>query len=172
MGVGELENHYQGLRVAAPNSHGYTEVVLFVSIDSYSRDVEDGRGIAMIKRLSFPEWKGVEKMILKFIDGRLADYTILYTAGEPDWRSADEFATSLSALLNLPRSWKKQGDSVRVLKCGDINISATVERYSGSSGGILQVRDLNAFRLLQSRVEAGDRQRAEDEEKKRRVFKP
>jgi hypothetical protein len=74
MSVGELENHYQGLRLAAPNAGGFSEVVLFVSIDSSARDVDMGRGIAIIKRSSFPEWEGVEEMILKFVAGRLAEY--------------------------------------------------------------------------------------------------
>lgn len=168
----ELEAHYRGMRIPTQNSHGYTEIILFVSIESNVRDVDDRRGVAIIKRSSFSEWAGVEKMVLKFMDGKLADLTIHYTAGQPDWRSADEFAASLSAALNLPKGWRKWGDQVRIFECTGFKITAKVEQYSGASGGILQITDLNAIKLLESRAANSERRRMEAEDKKKREFKP
>lgn len=173
MSVEELEAHYKGLRVPLPNPNGYTEVVLFVEITKSKPDVSPGRGIAMIKRQSFPEWVGVEKMVLSFLDGRLSDFTILYTAGEPDWRSSEEFAASVTASFVIPlKSWKKWGVYATYLECAGFRIEAKVENYAGHNGGILRATDTSASALLQSRRE-GVKQREEDEaERRKRVFKP
>jgi len=173
MPVGELEAHYEGMRVPLPNSNGYTEVVLFVEIDEGKPAVGPGRGIAMIKRQSFPEWAGVEKMIISFVDGRLADYTIQYTAGDPDWRSPEEFATSMTASFGIPlKSWKKWGAYAMHLECAGFKVEATVENYAGHNAGILRVTDTNALALLQSRSEGVKRREEDEAERRRRVFKP
>lgn len=173
MSVEELEARYKGLRVPLPNSNGYAEVVLFVEVTESKPDVSPGRGIAVIKRQSFPEWVGVEKMILSFVDARLSDFTILYTAGEPDWRSSEEFAASVTASFGIPlKSWKKWGVYAMYLECAGFRVEAKVENYAGHNGGILRVTDTSASALLQSRHE-GVRQREEEEaERRKRVFKP
>jgi hypothetical protein len=132
MPVEELESHYKGMRVPLPDSNGYTEIVLFVEIGENMPDVSPGRGIAMIKRQRFPEWVGVEKMVLSFLDGRLADYTILYTAGDPDWRSSEEFAASVTSSFGIPlKMWKKWGAYAMYLECTGFRVAAKVENYSG-----------------------------------------
>lgn len=173
MPVEDLEARYKGMRVPLPNSNGYTEVVLFVEIEERKPDVAPGRGIAMIKRQSFPEWVGVEKMIISFVDGRLSGYTIQYTAGEPDWRGPEEFAASVTASFGIPlKSWKKWGASEMNLECAGFRVEATVENFAGHNAGILRVTDTNAQALLQSRRDGVKRREEDEAEQRRRVFKP
>lgn len=173
MPAADLEARYKGMKVPPPDSNGYAEIILFVVIDEWKPDVGPGRGIAMIKRQSFPEWVGVEKMMLSFVDGRLAGYTIQYTAGEPDWRAPEEFAASVSSSFGVPlKSWKRWGDTQMNLECAGFKAEVTVVKYSGHNGGVLRVIDANAQALRKSRGE-GVRRREEDEaERRRRVFKP
>jgi hypothetical protein len=173
MPVEELENRYKGMKVPLPNPNGYTEIVLFVEIGENIPNVSPGRGIAKIKRQSFPEWVGVEKMILSFVDGHLADYTILYTAGDPDWRSSEEFAASVTSSFGIPlKTWKKWGVYAMYLECSGFRVEAKVENYAGHNGGILQVTDTNALSLLKSRRDGIKLREKNDAERRKRIFKP
>src|SRR4051812_40330828 len=74
-------------------------------------DAFSGEGSAFVlDSARFPAFKGVRKIQMRFIDGRLAHLQITYD-DQIKWDSIDEFVDTISTNLKLPTQWQAPAES-------------------------------------------------------------
>jgi serine protease Do len=120
------------------------------------------------------DFESVRSVRLTLVDGRLAFIQVFYD-GSP-WRNVDEYLAQLSALLQLPGSWRPAaagGDwtGSRVIGCDGFKVIA------GRAGApYVELHDTAALKsLLQRGIELQARRRSaerEEQERRRQTFKP
>jgi hypothetical protein len=126
----------------------------------------------------FPAFKGVRKIQMRLIDGRLAYLQISY-GDEIKWESIDQFVDTISTTLKLPKEWQVPeesdgGDQQKELRCEGFVIAANTIGDSTyvHTGPELVLQDPAAWTAMSKRQnEIVDKAKREEEEK-RRTFKP
>ena len=130
----------------------------------------------VIDSTRFPIFKGVRKLQMRFIDGRLSYLQVTYD-DSIKWDSIEEFVDTVATNLKLPHDWKTPADSAggleKELRCEGFVLSAnTGDTSEVNSGPELILQDLAAWDAMSKRqTDIFDKaKRAEDE--KRKAFKP
>lgn len=75
-------------------------------------------------------FSGINQFNFTFIDDRLADYSVEYSAppNGPEWQNIDDWVVKLSSSFNLPElgNWRiEQGRGGLTLKCNDFQVRAS-----------------------------------------------
>jgi hypothetical protein len=165
MTVEQLSHKFKGIRIGAADRQGQQEV--FITFSPNPLSVRDGlvnlENSSIVSTVVYPDFEGVVKIGLAFMDEHLYSLTIHYP-GEVKWRNVDEFITTISGSLGLPTTaWVEDEDreNVRNLNCNKFQLRAKVEGHQAA----LLLFDPSAPLVLAAR-------KAEVEEKKRGIFKP
>jgi hypothetical protein len=125
----------------------------------------------------FPALKGVRKIQLRMIDGRLAGLQISYD-DEIKWESIDQFIETISPALKLPQAWQtpadSDGDSQKELRCEGFVIAAntTGDASDTHAGPELILQDLAAWDVMSKRQTDLTDKAKQAEDQKRKTFKP
>lgn len=132
----------------------------------------------IVDSAKFSTLKGVRRVQLRFMDGRLSFIQLAYD-DSINWDSADEFVETIAKSLNLPGTWNLPEDSdgsgrQRELRCegftlvGSVGTDATDTRIASQ----LSIEDLAASKIIAKRQEDLKEKAKRDEEAKRKNFKP
>jgi hypothetical protein len=126
----------------------------------------------------FPDLKGVRRMQIRFIDGRLSYLQIAYDDSSK-WESIDQFVEAISAKLNLPPQWQvpsdSEGDSQeKELRCEAFAISASLagDPTDTHTGPEITLEDLAAWNVMSKRQGDTNEKAKREEDEKRKAFKP
>ena len=155
------------LILMAPKDKGIQQDMAVGPNDGSAFVLESGR---------FPIFKGVRKVQMRFIDGRLSYLEVTYD-DSIKWDSIEEFVDTVATNLKLPKDWKTPADSDsgqgKELRCEGFVIAANMgDSAEINSGPELILEDLAAWEALSKRQNdiVDKAKRAEDE--KRKAFKP
>lgn len=126
----------------------------------------------------FPAFKGVRKMQMRFIDGRLSSFDISYDDAIK-WESVDQFVETIAATLKLPKEWRVPADSdgssqQKELRCDGFVISAntTGDPADVHAGPELILQDVAAWNAMSKRQNDVVEKTKRDEDERRKAFKP
>lgn len=124
----------------------------------------------------FATFKGVRRLQMRFIDGRLSHLEVIYD-DSIKWDSIEEFVDTIATNLKLPHDWKTPADSdgahEKELRCEGFVLAAnTGDTTEINSGPELVLQDLAAWEAMSKKQNdiVDKAKRAEDE--KRKAFKP
>lgn len=136
-------------------------------------DFQEARGTLGGLALRPQDFTGVSRLRLTFVDGRLAYLRVTYSR-EGAVSNPREFRAALSDSLNLAGKWRAAGsgdnwDQAHVVGCDGFKVMAGY-----LAGPYAELHDVEALRTLLGRVadEEGRARREDDEERRKRVFKP
>jgi len=126
----------------------------------------------------FPALKGVRRVRLQFTDARLSYMQLSYD-DSVKWNSIDEFVETVALKLSLPGEWKlptnNEGSSnQKELRCegfvitGELGADSTDTRIAAQ----LSVEDLVAAKSIEKRLSDLKEKAENDEDAKRKNFKP
>jgi hypothetical protein len=132
----------------------------------------------IVDSAKFSALKGVRRVRLQFMDGRLSFIQVAYD-DSIKWDTADEFVEMVAKTLNLSGVWNlpenAQGSGrERELRCqgfaltGNVGGDATDTRI----GAELSIEDLAASKIVAKRQEDLKEKAKRDEDAKRKNFKP
>ena len=137
----------------------------------------DGRSFT-VDSSRFPNLKGVRKIQLRFVDGRIA-YLLVGYDDSYKWDSVDEFAQTVSKNLGLPGEWRAPLDSDRLgkekeLRCEGFSFAAVIGGESTDSriGAQLSLEDTATTLIVEKRQKDREGKRKREEEERRKTFKP
>ena len=137
----------------------------------------EGRSFT-VNSSKFPDLKGVRKIQLRFVDGRLS-YVLLGYDDSFKWESVDEFAETVSKNLGLPGEWGVPLDSDRVsrekeLRCDGFLLGATIggDTTDTRTGAQLSVEDTATTQGIEKRQKDREEKKRRQEEERRKTFKP
>jgi hypothetical protein len=126
----------------------------------------------------FPALKGVRRIELRFIDGRLSFVLAAYD-DSIKWDNIDDFVSTVSKALSLPAEWQTPaevgGESTeKELRCDAFAISASVgtDPLDSRVGAQLTVADLAAWKALSKRQNDLTEKARREADEKRKGFKP
>jgi hypothetical protein len=125
----------------------------------------------------FPDLKGVRKIQLQFINGRISYVGVAYD-DSIKWETLDEFVRTVSKILNLPEEWQRPADSdsdrEKELRCSDFVLTADVggDPTDTRVAAHLILEDLAAIQALERRQKDLEEKAKRAEEEKRKTFKP
>lgn len=126
----------------------------------------------------FPNLKGVRKLQMRFIEGRLSYLQVTYD-DTIKWDSIEQFVESVTVSLKLPQKWKTPADSDHVseekeLRCEGFVLSANTIGDTGdlNSGPELILQDLAAWNAMSKRQNDLVEKAKREEDEKRKTFKP
>jgi hypothetical protein len=132
----------------------------------------------IIDSAKFPALKGVTKIELRFIDGRLSFVLVSYD-DSIKWNDIDDFVGTVSKTLSLPNEWQTPAEAggqntEKELRCDAFAISANVGADSSDSrvGAQLTLEDLAAWKALSKRQNDFQEKAKREEDEKRKTFKP
>lgn len=164
MSLDEVRKRVPKLQVRPPDQFGYTRVTI--------RPIQASGSL-----------KGVSGAVLDFLDGRLFFILMLYDNSTP-WQSAEQFVSRVGEALNLPNEWKAhpeihpyRGEALKSLGCGTYQFIAGFAVFDDyQKRPVVYWYDESADDVLSERIaEAAERERQkklQEEERKRRTFKP
>jgi hypothetical protein len=121
------------------------------------------------------ELSGVRKIMLGFLDGRLAYFRVTYDSREAPL-TPEQFRSTLSSSLALPGRWRRvdgtgEWESLFTVGCQGFSVVAGYE-----VGPYVELHDTGAIDLLLRRREEGKlrrlRETEEEKQRRRKVFKP
>lgn len=124
----------------------------------------------------FPAFKGVRKVQMRFIDGRLSYLEVDYD-DSIKWDSIEQFVVTVATNLKLPQDWKtpanSDGGQEKELRCEGFVLTAnTGDSGELNSGPQLILQDLAAWDAMSKRqTDIVEKAKREDDEK-RKAFKP
>ena len=137
----------------------------------------DGRSFT-VDSSRFPNLKGVRKIQLRFVDGRIA-YLLVGYDDSYKWDSVDEFAQTVSKNLGLPGEWRAPLDSDRLgkekeLRCEGFSFAAVIGGESTDSriGAQLSLEDTATTQVVEKRQKDREEKKRREEEERRKTFKP
>jgi hypothetical protein len=143
-------------------------------VQSFSAaDPAEGR-LFMIDNSKFPDLKGVRKVQLHFLDGRISYIQIGYDDAIK-WNNVDEFAQTISKTLGLPGQWGEGSDSEgKKLQCDGFQLTATLvtDLSDPHLGPQLSVEDRAAPKMIEKREKDQEEKTRRQEEERRKTFKP
>jgi hypothetical protein len=126
----------------------------------------------------FPDLKGVRRIQLRFVDGRIA-YVLLGYDDSFKWNSVDEFTQTVSKNLGLPGDWRAPLDSDRVgkekeLRCEGFLIAAAIGGDMSDSriAAQLSLEDTAVTQMVEKRQKDLEEKKKRAEEERRKTFKP
>jgi len=126
----------------------------------------------------FPDLKGVRRLQMRFIDGRLSHLQISYDDASK-WESIDQFVEAISTKLNLPAQWQLPADSPgegeeKELRCDAFVISASLmaDPIDTHAGPEIVLADVAAWNAMSKRQNDTVEKAKREEEEKRKAFKP
>jgi len=126
----------------------------------------------------FPALKGVRRIELRFIDGRLSFVLAAYD-DSIKWDNIDDFVSTVSKTLSLPAEWQTPaaagGESTeKELRCDAFAISASVgtDPLDSRVGAQLTLEDLAAWKALSKRQNDLTEKAKREADEKRKGFKP
>jgi len=126
----------------------------------------------------FSALKGVRRIRLRFVDGRLSFIQLAYD-DSIRWDSADEFVETVAKSLSLPGTWNlpdvsEGSDSQRELRCEGFALIGSVAADPSDTriAAQLSIEDLSASKLIAKRQEDLKEKAKRDDEAKRKNFKP
>jgi hypothetical protein len=126
----------------------------------------------------FPTFKGVRKIQMRFIEGRLSYLQISYD-DEIKWESIDQLIETISTTLKLPQDWQVPEDSdgggqQRELRCEGFVITANTagDATDVHAGPELILQDLAAWNAMSKRQNDIVEKAKREEDQKRKTFKP
>jgi hypothetical protein len=130
----------------------------------------------VLDSMRFPAFKGVRKLQMRFIDGRLSHLEVTYD-NSIKWDSIEEFADTVATNLKLPHDWKTPPDSdggqEKELRCEGFVLSANNGSATGiNSGPQLILQDLAAWEAMSKRQNDIVDKAKREEQEKRKTFKP
>ena len=132
----------------------------------------------VLDSVRFANFKGVRKLQMRFIEGRLSYFQITYD-DSIKWDSIDQFVETIGNSLKLPQEWKTPADSDRgneekELRCEGFVLSATVTGDSTdiNSGPELILQDLAAWNAMSKKQNDLMEKAKREEDEKRKTFKP
>jgi hypothetical protein len=126
----------------------------------------------------FSTLKGVRKMQMLFIDGRLSYLQITYDDAIK-WDSIEQFVETVAGNLNLPKEWKTPADSdnashEKELRCAGFVLTANTlgDATDLNSGPELLLQDPAAWDAMSKRQNDIVEKAKRDADDKRKTFKP
>ena len=172
----QVQNRFPGFPNLIANEDGSARVNINVASMPGPETVKpSGGGHVLVSASRYPELLGTNRIILEFVDGRLAKMTVFYPK-DLKWRSVDEFVQRTSETLNLPDGWETSTSSedYKRVFCQGFYVRAGIdnEKYDEEKLPFVEVADTEAsiqplLRTL-NRNENENRQ----EEERRKTFKP
>lgn len=166
MTLGEIGKRVPQLRVSTADRFGYASVTIRPSGKAGSGSL-----------------KGVMGAALDFLDGRLFNIVMVYD-NSTTWNSADQFISRVGEALQLPDNWRAfpdihpyRGETLKTAYCGAYQFIAGFVVFDDyQKRPVIYWYDNSARALLNKRrTEAIDierKKRLDEEEKKRKTFKP
>jgi hypothetical protein len=136
----------------------------------------DGGSAFVVAVGGFPALKGVRKLEMRFIDGRLSYLQVTYD-DSVTWNSIEQFVETVATTLKLPQEWKtpaeSEGSQEKELRCEGFVLSANMGNTSDiNSGPELILQDLAAWNAMSKRqIDLTEKAKREEDEK-RKAFKP
>jgi len=138
---------------------------------------EDGSAF-VIDSAKFPVLKGVRRIELRFIDGRLSFVLVAYD-DSIKWENIDDFVSTVSKTLSLPNEWRTPAEAgsestEKELRCDAFVISANVgaDPLDSRVGAQLTVEDPAAWKALSKRQNDVQEKAKREADEKRKSFKP
>jgi hypothetical protein len=138
---------------------------------------EDGSAF-ILDGARFPALKGVRRIELRFIDGRLSFVLVAYD-DSIKWDNIDDFVSTVSKTLSLPAEWQTPAEAggettEKELRCDAFAISANVgaDPLDSRVGAQLTVEDLAAWKVLSKRQNDVMEKAKREADDKRKTFKP
>jgi hypothetical protein len=138
---------------------------------------DDGRSFTADSS-RFPDLKGVRKIQLRFLDGRLSYVQVGYDDSFK-WNSVDEFAQTVSKNLGLPDGWLQSSDSEgpgkgNELRCVGFLMTAVIGGDATDSriGAQLSLEDAAMAQTIEKRQKDQEDKKKRAEEDRRKTFKP
>ena len=132
----------------------------------------------LVDSAKFSALKGVRRIRLRFVDGRLSFIQLAYD-DSIRWDSADEFVETVAKSLSLPGTWNlpdvsEGSDSQRELRCEGFALIGSVAADPSDSriAAQLSLEDLSASKVIAKRQEDLKEKAKRDDEAKRKNFKP
>jgi len=126
----------------------------------------------------FPTLKGVRRLQLRFIDGRLSHIQVAYDDAIK-WESIDQFVDTVAGSLKLPKDWQTPADSSgsnqeKELRCDAFVLTASIagDPADINAGPELVLQDLAAWSAMSKRQNDTTQKAKQDEDAKRKGFKP
>ena len=132
----------------------------------------------VLDAVRFPALKGVRKLQMRFIEGRLSYLQVTYD-DSIRWDSVDQFVETVSNSLKLPQAWKSpedadRGSEEKELRCEGFVLSATATADSRdiNSGPELVLQDLAAWNAMSKKQNDLVEKAKREADEKRKAFKP
>jgi hypothetical protein len=131
----------------------------------------------VIDAARFPTLKGVRKIQMRFIDGRLSYLELTYDDAIK-WDSIEDFVETVSSILKLPREWKMPAESdsgqEKELRCEGFVITANTNADPSdvNTGPELILQDSAAWDALSKRQNEIVEKAKHEADQKRKTFKP
>jgi len=172
--VNEIQNRFPGFPQLSPDEFGLAKVIIqATNIPEAVLPAGDNYVLVSVSR--YPEIGGTDRIILKFVDGKIASIKVYY----PDdikWSSVDEFVKKTSESLDLPNGWETPDytkDYLHVF-CNGFFVRAgrDHEKFDEKKLPFVEVGDTLAS--VQPSFREVDKRENENkaEEERRRTFKP
>ncbi len=126
----------------------------------------------------FPALKGVRRMQMRFIEGRLSYLQVSYDDAIK-WESIDQLVETVSTTLKLPPDWKLPEDAdgnsqMKELRCEGFVLSASTSGDPSDihAGPELVLQDLAAWNAMSKRQNDLAEKARQEADEKRKKFKP
>ena len=193
MNQAQVFARFSGLSLDRADELGLAKLRLtLIDSDLYASEPSNrGRGVQLdiaagtaegrsftVDSSKFPDLKGVRKIQLRFVDGRIA-YVLLGYDDSFKWDGVDDFAETVSKNLKLPGEWRVPSESDRVskekeLQCDGFLIAATVGGDTTDSriGAQLSLEDTAMTEIIEKRQKMREEKKRRAEEERRKTFKP
>lgn len=149
MSVQEIQANHKDFPTPQTNESGLAKVVIVNYGNSdYTRTSEMlSNKILSVNGSNYPELKGINRIYLDFVGGRIAKIKVFYT-NDLKWTSVDEFVQKTAESLQLQGGWEKTDENYRKLGCNDVFVYAGIdEDYEQRNIEKLPYIELNAIRL-------------------------
>ena len=138
---------------------------------------DDGRSFTADSS-RFPDLKGVRRIQLRFLDGRISYVQVGYDDSFK-WSSVEEFAQTVSKNLGLPDGWLDSSDSDgsgknKELRCDGFLMTAVIGGDATDSrvGARLSLEDTAMAQMIEKRQNDQEEKKKRAEEDRRKTFKP
>lgn len=183
---------FPGVSVEKPDKFGVTRLRL-TTIDSSAvvkglpvrekavqadmASLPGGESSFTIDAAKFPSLKGVRRIQLRFLDGRLANIQVAYD-DTIKWIGIDEFVETVAEILNLPAEWQSPAEAEspeeKELRCEAFVVTAHVGSDASDTriAAQLTVEDLAASKTIEKRQSDLKEKIQQTEDAKRKNFKP
>lgn len=184
---------FPGISIDRPNKLGESRLRLnFIAGDLYQKgtavrergaQVDIAAGDAdgstfTVDSSRFPDLKGVKKIQMRFVDGRLA-YVLVGYDDSVKWESVDDFIDTVSKILGLTGDWLVPADSdgggkEKELRCEGFLMTAVTGGDSTDSRVAVQLSlsDTALTQTIEKRQSDQKEKARREEDDRRRTFKP